>query len=96
MPADWISGKEDARIHRCDALPRPDKQGVAMPLAKRVKKVTRKLGRQTLLDPPDDADSRTYSIYLGDAFEWLAQADRQSIHAVVTDPPLWGAWRRPG
>jgi len=58
-----------------------------MPLAKRVKKVTRKLGRQTLLDPPDDADSRTYSIYLGDAFEWLAQADRQSIHAVVTDPP---------
>jgi site-specific DNA-methyltransferase (adenine-specific) len=26
-------------------------------------------------------------LFLTDAFEWLPQADRQSIHAVVTDPP---------
>jgi DNA modification methylase len=28
-----------------------------------------------------------YQIYLSDAFEWLAQAEANSIHAVVTDPP---------
>lgn len=28
-----------------------------------------------------------YELILGDAFEWLAGAPRQSIHAVVTDPP---------
>lgn len=28
-----------------------------------------------------------YDIILTDAFEWLAAASRQSIHAVVTDPP---------
>jgi len=58
-----------------------------MPLARQVKKVTRKLGRRTLFDLPEDADAKTYSIYLADAFEWLAQADPCCIHAVVTDPP---------
>jgi site-specific DNA-methyltransferase (adenine-specific) len=28
-----------------------------------------------------------YEIFLVDAFEWLAEADHNSIHAVVTDPP---------
>ena len=58
-----------------------------MPLARQVKKVTRKLSRRTLFDPSEEADTKTYSIYLADAFEWLAQADPCCIHAVVTDPP---------
>jgi DNA modification methylase len=28
-----------------------------------------------------------YEIFLADAFEWLAEAEHNSIHAVVTDPP---------
>ncbi len=28
-----------------------------------------------------------YSVFLADAFEWLRRAPRQSMHAVVTDPP---------
>ena len=31
--------------------------------------------------------ARLYDIYLTDAFEWLAAAEPNSIHAVVTDPP---------
>lgn len=31
--------------------------------------------------------ARLYDIYLTDAFEWLAEAEPNSIHAVVTDPP---------
>jgi site-specific DNA-methyltransferase (adenine-specific) len=31
--------------------------------------------------------STAYEIYLTDAFEWLARAEPDSIHAVVTDPP---------
>ena len=30
-----------------------------------------------------------YEILLGDAFEWLRDAEPDSIHAVVTDPPVW-------
>jgi DNA modification methylase len=33
------------------------------------------------------APSGLYEIYLTDAFEWLAAAEANSIHAVVTDPP---------
>ena len=58
-----------------------------MPLARQIRKVTRKLSRRTLLDAHGDGDAKTYSIYLADAFEWLAQADPCRIHAVVTDPP---------
>lgn len=29
----------------------------------------------------------TYELICGDCFEWLAQRERNSIHAVVTDPP---------
>lgn len=58
-----------------------------MPLARRIRKVTRKLSRRTLFDAHGDGDAKTYSIYLADAFEWLAQADPCRIHAVVTAPP---------
>ncbi len=58
-----------------------------MPLARQIRKVTRKLSRRTLFDAHGDGDAKTYSIYLADAFEWLAQADPCSVHAVVTDPP---------
>jgi DNA modification methylase len=30
------------------------------------------------------------ALYLDDCFEWLARAERNSIHAVVTDPPYGG------
>jgi len=30
---------------------------------------------------------RNYQIFCQDAFEWLASAERHSVHAVVTDPP---------
>ncbi|HEX7344616.1 MAG TPA: DNA methyltransferase, partial [bacterium] len=39
---------------------------------------------------PRRAASKTpsvYEIFLADAFEWLAKAEPNSIHAVVTDPP---------
>jgi len=58
-----------------------------MPLARQIRKVTRKLSRRTLFDAQGDGDAKTYSIYLADAFEWLAQADPCCMHAVVTDPP---------
>jgi len=32
-------------------------------------------------------DERLYTIHLADAFQWLADRRRNSIHAVVTDPP---------
>ena len=37
-----------------------------------------------------------YEIFRGDALEWLAQADRCSIHAVVTDPPYGLVQYTPG
>ncbi len=40
--------------------------------------------REVLEEGPSAA---TYTIYCVDAFEWLAEASPNSIHAVVTDPP---------
>jgi len=33
------------------------------------------------------SEPKTYTLYLADAFDWLARAEAHSIHAVVTDPP---------
>lgn len=35
----------------------------------------------------DSRQHEGYEILLGDAFQWLRNADPESIHAVVTDPP---------
>src|SRR5437899_11758657 len=47
-------------------------------------------GMRTKRIPPGPwllADYAGYEILNIDAFEWLSQAERNSIHAVVTDPP---------
>lgn len=36
---------------------------------------------------PEDDRFGAYDIHCTDAFEWLAKAEAESIHAVVTDPP---------
>lgn len=41
---------------------------------------------KTLKRPPS-GPARPYRAFHADAFEWLARAERASIHAVVTDPP---------
>ncbi len=48
--------------------------------------------RRALLSPdssmPGELEhGRAYTIYCVDAFEWLAEAPANSVHAVVTDPP---------
>jgi len=58
-----------------------------VPLARRIRKVRRNIGRRSLFEATARGKARSYTVFLADAFEWLAQADRQSIHAVVTDPP---------
>ncbi len=37
--------------------------------------------------PVSQVRERLYAVYLADAFEWLANQRRNSIHSVVTDPP---------
>jgi DNA modification methylase len=39
------------------------------------------------LDRDSSSTRGAYEIHQVDAFAWLADAERQSIHAVVTDPP---------
>jgi site-specific DNA-methyltransferase (adenine-specific) len=58
-----------------------------MPLAKRIRKLSRNIGRRSFFEATGSGEPKTYTLFLTDAFEWLAQAGRQSIHAVVTDPP---------
>ena len=58
-----------------------------MPLTRRARKVRRNIGRRSLFKATASGEPKTYTLFLTDAFEWLAQAGRQSIHAVVTDPP---------
>src|SRR5437763_4856407 len=44
----------------------------------------------TLFPEPHERAGKSlpnYQIHLGDAFEWLANAKTNSVHAVVTDPP---------
>lgn len=40
-----------------------------------------------LVESADSLAGGEWRIVLGDAFEWLENAERHSIHAVVTDPP---------
>jgi len=37
--------------------------------------------------PSIRVQERLYTIHLADSFQWLAEQRRNSIHAVVTDPP---------
>jgi len=57
-----------------------------MPLAGRARKVRGEIRRRSLFEAPA-SETRTYTLYLADAFEWLGRAEPHSIHAVVTDPP---------
>ena len=42
---------------------------------------------ENLVESADSFTGGEWRIVLGDAFEWLENAERHSIHAVVTDPP---------
>jgi DNA modification methylase len=57
-----------------------------MRLAQHVTRSGRRLGTSSLL-PEDNLGLGTYSICGVDAFAWLADAEPNSVHAVVTDPP---------
>ena len=46
---------------------------------------TNALARRSPLDTPEPICD--YTIYCVDAFEWLAEAPDNSLHAVITDPP---------
>ena len=58
-----------------------------MPLAQPIRKITGRFERDLLDGLESKIGPARYSIYLSDAFDWLAQAPPCSIHAVVTDPP---------
>jgi len=58
-----------------------------MPLANQVRTVTKTFAAPSLLGAGDAERPLTYTLHHVDAFEWLEEAPRCSIHAVVTDPP---------
>ena len=58
-----------------------------MRLAGHIRNTQATLATPTLFESPGGAGSGKYAVYHADAFEWLAQAESCSIHAVVTDPP---------
>lgn len=64
--------------------PEPPPTSAPPPLAKDHPLMGRNL---SLFEAAPSVKFGTYSTYNTDAFDWLAKAKRNSIHAVVTDPP---------
>ncbi len=58
-----------------------------MPLAATRRRVGRELQAEMFPVSVPEAARGAYRLFHTDAFEWLADAKPQSIHAVVTDPP---------